>query len=68
MKSYDDREGILRFVAGSLDRDPETAAMRRTADPDRLVVVEPNRIQESHEHRLDIREPVITPPGSCFRL
>ena len=62
VKSYDDREGILRFVTDSLDGDPETAAMLRTADPDRLVVVKPNWIQESHEYRPDVWEPVITHP------
>lgn len=34
---------------------------RHTADPDRLLVVKPYWIQESHEHRFDIRELVIAP-------
>ena len=62
VKSYDDREAILRFVIDSLEADPETAAMLRTGDPDRLVVVKPNWIQESHEHRPGVWEPVITHP------
>ena len=60
--SYDDRDGIQRFVANSLEADPEIAAMLRAADPGRLVVVKPNWIQESHEHRAGVWEPVITHP------
>ena len=62
VEGYDDRRGVMRFVANSLEADPETAAMLRAADPDRLVVVKPNWIQESHEHRPDVWEPVITHP------
>src|SRR4051794_18534947 len=33
------------------------------ADPARLVVVKPNWVQESHEYRPDVWEPVITHPA-----
>lgn len=62
VESYDNRDATLRFVAKSLEADPETAAMLRAADPGRLVVVKPNWIQESHEYQPDVWEPVITHP------
>ena len=62
VERYDDRDAILHFVTRSLEADPEIASMLRAADPGRLVVVKPNWIQESHEHRPDVWEPVITHP------
>ena len=62
VEGYDDSDGIRRFVANSVEADPETVAMLRAADPGRLVVVKPNWIQESHEYRPNVWEPVITHP------
>lgn len=58
---YRDRGAVRRFVHRAIARVPGLAAMLG-ARPGRLVVVKPNWIQQSHERRPDVWEPVITHP------
>lgn len=58
--SYDDRQAIRSFIESGLALRPDLQAMLREGDPQRLVVVKPNWIQDSHEFRPDVWEPVIT--------
>jgi uncharacterized protein (DUF362 family) len=60
---YADRAAIAGFVASVLDADEEIRALLASGDASRLIVLKPNWIQESHEHRPDVWEPVITHPA-----
>ena len=56
-------DSALPDVVRSLLRiDPALEAWLQEADPERLVVVKPNWVQESHEYLPDVWEPVITHP------
>jgi uncharacterized protein (DUF362 family) len=62
VKDYEDPRPIRDFFTRLVDSDPETAELLRASGPSRLVVVKPNWIQESHETRPDVWEPLITNP------
>jgi uncharacterized protein (DUF362 family) len=66
--AYEDRTRIRSFFASILGSDPEIADVLRSSDGSRLVVVKPNWIQESHEYRPTVWEPVITHPGVVLAL
>ncbi|HXV76391.1 MAG TPA: DUF362 domain-containing protein [Candidatus Polarisedimenticolaceae bacterium] len=59
---YDRTAELRRFIAETIDGAPGTRALFSRADPRRLVVVKPNWIQQSHEDRPGVWEPVITNP------
>ncbi len=63
VKSYDDAAAMARFVDTVIDDQPGLRAWLAEARPDRLVVVKPNWIQESHQHDPAVWEPVITHPN-----
>ena len=60
---YDEREALRAFVDDALVSTPEIAELLRNDDPSRVVVIKPNWIQEAHEYRPDVWEPVITHPA-----
>jgi len=60
---YDEREAIRAFVDDALVSTPAIAELLGNDDPSRVVVIKPNWIQESHEYRPDVWEPVITHPA-----
>ena len=62
VRDYDDRDAIRRFVTGAIGANEDVAAFLRNGDSRRLVVVKPNWIQQAHEYREDLWEPVITHP------
>jgi uncharacterized protein (DUF362 family) len=66
--SYRDRDAIRNFAASLFDGDPELAALLAKPDPARLFVLKPNWVQESHEYRPDVWEPVITHPALLVSL
>jgi uncharacterized protein (DUF362 family) len=59
---YEDVEAIRRFVRAALAHDEEVRGLLTAATADRLVVVKPNWVQESHEYRPDVWLPLITHP------
>jgi uncharacterized protein (DUF362 family) len=61
MASYDFL-AIKRFILEVLSEHGRIRALLESADSSTLVVVKPNWIQESHEHKPDLWEPVITHP------
>jgi uncharacterized protein (DUF362 family) len=61
-EDYADSLRISRLLERVIDSDPEIREMLARSDPSRLVVVKPNWIQESHETRPEVWEPVITHP------
>ena len=61
--SYDDAEALLAFARQALELCDAVAGWRDRPDPERLVVVKPNWIQESHQHLPGVWEPVITHPA-----
>jgi uncharacterized protein (DUF362 family) len=63
IESYEDPGPIAGFFAKILRSDPEIWDLLKSSDSSRLVVVKPNWIQESHETRSDVWEPVITHPA-----
>ena len=63
VEHYGDRAAIRAFAASVLDGDAELRALLASGDPARLIVLKPNWIQESHEYRPDVWEPVITHPA-----
>ena len=62
VRRYEDRDAIRRFALLAIDRVPGLATMLG-GGADRLVVVKPNWIQQSHERLPDVWEPVITHPA-----
>jgi uncharacterized protein (DUF362 family) len=63
VERYEDRAAIGRFVASVLDTEPDIRALLASGDPARLIVLKPNWIQESHDNRPEVWEPVITHPA-----
>ena len=64
---YDDPR-LATAIRELLELDPETVTWMREPDPGRLVVVKPNWVQESHLHRPDVWEPVITHPAVVLEV
>lgn len=62
VRRYEDRGAIGRFARLAIERVPGLATMLGSG-VDRLVVVKPNWIQQSHERLPDVWEPVITHPA-----
>ena len=60
---YEEAEAIRAFVRDALDSTPAIARLLGNDAPSRVVVIKPNWIQEAHEHRPDVWEPVITHPS-----
>lgn len=60
---YDEREAIRTFVDAALDSTPAIARLLGNDDAARVVVIKPNWIQEAHEYRPEVWEPVITHPA-----
>jgi len=60
---YDEREAIRAFARDALDSDAVIAELLDNDDPSRVVVIKPNWIQEAHEYRPEVWEPVITHPA-----
>ena len=58
---YQQANLIKAAITSAFDRHPVTRRWER--DPRRHVVVKPNWVQESHEYKQDIWEPVITHPA-----
>ena len=54
---------ILAAIDGILGLEPEIAALLADGARDRLIVVKPNWVQESHQHQKEVWEPVITNPA-----
>ena len=65
--SYSDTEAIRLFARAALRLDPRTADILGRTDRERLVVVKPNWVQQAHEYKREVWEPVITHPAvvSC---
>ena len=61
--SYADTEAITRFVRAALRLEPRTADLLGRRDRELLVVVKPNWVQQAHEYRQQVWEPVITHPA-----
>ena len=66
--SYEDREAIRLFVRQALALDPAIETLLRSGDPSRLIVVKPNWVQEAHQHKPDVWEPMITHPSVLLIL
>jgi uncharacterized protein (DUF362 family) len=60
---YDAHEPIRAFVDAVLDDAPAVTELLADDDPSRVVVIKPNWIQEAHEYRPEVWEPVITHPA-----
>lgn len=60
--SYDDARRIKECIAQILDAQPQRLHPLLEAGPNALAVVKPNWVQEAHEHRPGVWEPVITHP------
>lgn len=60
--TYDDREALRRGVREVIDATPAVANLL-AANRRPLVVVKPNWVQEAHEQKPDVWEPVITHPN-----
>ena len=60
---YREIELLRAVVRDALELDPATADLLREGNPERFVVVKPNWLQESHEFKPDVWEPVITHPS-----
>jgi uncharacterized protein (DUF362 family) len=61
--SYADTEAISRLARAAIALDPRTAELLGRSGRDRLVVVKPNWVQQAHQLRPDVWEPVITHPA-----
>jgi len=68
VSSYEDGEAIRLFVRQALALDPGIEALLRSGDPSRLIVVKPNWVQEAHQHKPDVWEPMITHPSVLLIL
>lgn len=66
IRSYDDVEAIRRFVRSTLVDDPSLVDFLR--ERERLVVIKPNWVQESHEYQPELWIPVITHPTLIVTL
>ena len=62
VESYQNTEAIQSFVAQALLSSPEALRVLKDSNRDRLIVVKPNWVQQSHEFNPAIWEPVITHP------
>ncbi len=58
----DSSSSCRAFVTKTLDEHPTVASVLADDQVDRLIVVKPNWVQESHEYNCDCWEPVITDP------
>lgn len=63
VKNYNLQKDIQAFVERAFDMDLQIASFLTNNDTTRHVVVKPNWVQEAHEYRPDIWEPVITHPS-----
>ena len=63
INSYDDKDGIQRYVDVTLHMSPDIEMLLRNGNTSRLIVLKPNWIQESHEYKPDVWEAVITHPN-----
>ena len=61
--SYADRPAIAAFVRQALADFERESGFFAQEDPGKLVVVKPNWIQESHDSKPEVWEPVITHPA-----
>jgi uncharacterized protein (DUF362 family) len=59
---YDNYELLVSFVDVALQRTPAVRRVLHNEDPERLIVLKPNWVQESHEFQRDVWIPVITHP------
>lgn len=66
--SYDDHVAIERAITHAIDADERIATLLSDASRERLIVVKPNWIQESHEYKPHVWVPVITHPGVLLTL
>ncbi len=60
---YNKSNEIYSFVESALSVDSKIASFLKNDNPARHVVVKPNWVQEAHEHKPDIWEPLITHPS-----
>ncbi len=60
---YCEADALGRAAREAIGADPAVVALLTAADSRRLVVVKPNWVQEAHEYRPDVWEPVITHPS-----
>lgn len=67
-ETYRDRASIERAVEGALDMDDAVSRLLNEPSATRLIVVKPNWIQQSHETKPDVWEPVITNPELLLSL
>lgn len=63
VSGYDDEPSLRRIAETMLRAESGLGELWRVPDPQRLVVVKPNWVQEAHEHQPDVWEPVITHPS-----
>ena len=61
--SYERMDEIRFFIDSAFEMDADIASFLGNGDPARLVVVKPNWVQEAHEYKPDVWEPVITHPS-----
>jgi len=61
--SYERIDEIRLFIESAFEIDADIASFLGNGDPARLVVVKPNWVQEAHEYKPDVWEPVITHPS-----
>lgn len=66
LADYGDAETIRAFLKPVFDAHPVASVWR--PDPARRVVVKPNWVQEAHEYRPEVWEPVITHPALLAAL
>jgi uncharacterized protein (DUF362 family) len=63
IQSYSELSDMRRFVWEALRLDPRVLEILRRPTPSPLIVVKPNWVQQAHEYRPDLWEPVITHPA-----
>jgi len=63
VSGYNLKKDIYSFVESAFDMDSNIASLLANDDPARHVVVKPNWVQEAHEYKPDLWEPVITNPS-----
>ena len=61
--SYVEGDAIAAFVERAFETGAAARVLSGPAAPDRLVVVKPNWIEQSHQHDPEVWEPVITHPA-----
>lgn len=63
VRSYDDIKRLKEVVVEALSCDPEIVSLLKEGDRQKLIVVKPNWVQESHEYDPNTWLPIITHPN-----